>query len=133
MERTNRTILGRVGEAAASAWLSARGYQVLGQNVRTRFGEIDLVVREGEVMVFVEVKTRRGSGFGHPADAIGPRKQRRLTRLAAAYLHHHRMDGASVRFDVVAVLVAADGQVTNIEHMPDAFHSEGSPEGGTRR
>ncbi|MDR7483311.1 MAG: YraN family protein [Armatimonadota bacterium] len=112
---------GAIGEDAAAAWFEAQGYQVLARNVRWRSGEIDLVVRRGAVVVVVEVKSRTGDGFGHPADAVTPRKRRRLTRLAARYLALAGLDDAVVRFDAVAVHLTPEGQVRSVEHLPDAF------------
>ncbi len=121
MARGARKSLGDRGEAAASAWLTAHGYEVLDRNVRTRFGEIDLVARRMGVVVFVEVKSRTSTGFGHPGEAVAGRKQRRLARLASAYLSSRGLQGCAVRFDVIAVLATGSGQVASIEHIPDAF------------
>ncbi len=117
--------VGGIGEAAAAAWYEAQGYQVLARNVRWRGGEIDLIVRCGELVVVVEVKARAGSGFGHPADAVTPRKRRRLARLAARYLAEAGLADAIVRFDAVAVHLTRDGRVRAIEHLPDAFSASG--------
>ncbi|MDR7545182.1 MAG: YraN family protein [Armatimonadota bacterium] len=118
---------GRVGERAAAAWLEARGYRVLARNVRSRFGEIDLVARQAGLVVFVEVKARIGQGFGHPSEAVVARKQRRLARLAARFLQANGLGSCPVRFDAVAVLLGPRGQVVAIEHIPDAFQVEGAP------
>jgi putative endonuclease len=123
MVRTARKRLGDRGEAEAAAWLSAQGYEVLDRNVRTRFGEIDLVARRGGVVVFVEVKSRTGVGFGHPGEAVAALKQRRLGRLASAYLRQHRIDDCEARFDVIAVFAGGDGEIVRLEHIPDAFQA----------
>jgi putative endonuclease len=120
-----RKALGDRGEAEAGAWLAVQGYEVLDRNVRTRFGEIDLVVRRGDLVVFVEVKSRSGSGFGHPGEAVAGAKQRRLTRLASAYLREHGLDRCEVRFDVIAVLATSGGAPIRLEHIPDAFQATG--------
>ncbi len=119
-----RSVLGAAGEAAAAAWLEEHGYQVLARNPRTRFGEIDLVARSGDMIVFVEVKSRTSARFGHPSEAITAAKQHRLTRLASSYLHGQRLDGCAVRFDAIAVHLDAAGRVALIEHIPDAFRPE---------
>jgi putative endonuclease len=116
-------MLGLAGEEAAAAWLEARGYTILARNARTRFGEIDLVVRDGGVVVFVEVKSRSSAEFGHPADAVAGRKQRRLTQLAEAYLRRQGLDGCPVRFDVIAVHLDPAGAARAIEHFPGAFEA----------
>lgn len=113
--------LGAAGEAAAESWLAQQGYQLLARNVRTRYGEIDLVVRSGAVVVFVEVKSRTGGRFGHPGEAVAAAKQRRLARLASAYLLAHGLEGCAIRFDVIAVHATPNGGVVQIEHIPDAF------------
>src|SRR5581483_2144730 len=77
--------LGRAGEAAAAAFLTSLGWQVIGSGFLARRGEIDLVCRRGDRMVVVEVKTRSSDAFGTPADAVGPRKRRALSAAAAEY------------------------------------------------
>jgi putative endonuclease len=120
-----RKVLGSEGETAAAGWLEARGYQILARNVRTRAGEIDLVADQDGLVVFVEVKSRTSARFGHPGEAVVARKQRRLTRLAAAFLQAHNLLRRSVRFDVIAVHCDPTGRVREIEHVPDAFSLEG--------
>lgn len=121
MVHATRRDLGAAGEAAAAVWLEARGYRVLARNVRTRYGEIDLVAQLGSLVVFVEVKSRTGERFGHPADAIVPWKQHRLAHLAVAYLHRRGLERCTVRFDAIAVHLDASGSIKEIEHIPDAF------------
>ncbi len=84
-----KDVLGRAGEDRAAQYLEERGYAVLDRNWRIRDGEIDLVVARPGELVIVEVKTRRGSGFGHPFEAIDARKQQRLWRLAVAWIAAH--------------------------------------------
>jgi putative endonuclease len=88
-------------EQAAEAFLTRRGYRVIGRNYRAPGGEIDLVAREGSVLCFVEVRARRSSRFGTPEETVGPHKQRRLRLAAARYLAEH--GDAECRFDVVAM------------------------------
>lgn len=118
--------LGRRGEDVAAAHLEARGYRILHRNYRFNREEVDLVCfqpypryEDGGEIVFVEVKTRRGGGFGRPEDAVTPEKQRAIFRVAEAYLHEHRLDGALVRFDVVAV--SFEGGEPRVEHFENAF------------
>lgn len=102
-----RRALGAGGEAAAAAWYVARGYAVLDRNWRVRGevdGELDLVVRKGRVVAFCEVKTRSSMAFGSPALAVGRDKQRRLRRLAVAWLRSHRVRTDHIRFDVAVVV-----------------------------
>jgi putative endonuclease len=95
---------GRHGEELAAEWYARRGYSVLERNWRCPIGEIDLIARRGRLVVFCEVKARRSAAVVLPAMAVGPVKQQRLRRLAAAWLATHRFRrGVEVRFDVVAV------------------------------
>ena len=98
-----RRAYGAAGEAQAAAWYVERGYAVVDRNWRCREGELDLVVRRGDVLVFVEVKARRTDRFGRPEEAVTPAKQRRLRTLATRYLEATGRRGA-LRFDVVAIL-----------------------------
>jgi putative endonuclease len=98
-----RLELGRLGETLAAALLEAAGLRVVARNWRCREGEIDLVAAGPGLLVFCEVKTRRGHGYGSPAAAVTPAKQARLRRLAAAYLATVPTAPRNVRFDVVAV------------------------------
>ncbi len=99
-----RRVLGADGEARAAAWYEARGYDVVARNWRCRDGELDVVVRRGRLLVFVEVKTRTSARFGTPAEAVTPTKQRRLRRLAMRYLADTGTTAGELRFDVVAIL-----------------------------
>jgi putative endonuclease len=96
--------LGRQGEGLAAAWYVQHGYRVLATNWRTPTGEIDLLCCRHGVLAVVEVKTRRSTAFGDPAEAVTPAKQRRLRRLAGQYLAAQEHRFARIRFDVVAIL-----------------------------
>jgi len=99
-----RRAFGQAGEDRAAAWYRSHGYEVMARNWRCRDGELDLVVRRGRMVVFVEVKARRTDRFGIPAEAITPTKQRRLRTLARRYLEASEVRPASLRFDVVSIL-----------------------------
>lgn len=99
-----RQRLGRAGEERAAAWYVDRGFEVVDRNWRCRHGEIDLVVRRGRLVVFVEVKTRRTSSFGNPFEAVTAAKRQRIRRLAAAWIAGAAERPGDVRFDVVGVL-----------------------------
>ena len=114
-----RQSLGKLGENLACAALERRGYAILARRYRTRFGEIDIVARDGETTVFVEVKARAGDEFGGAAAAVTPWKQRRLTYMATDYLARHRLHDRPCRFDVVTVEVVHG--VTRVEVYPHAF------------
>lgn len=102
---TTRQQTGRTGEDLAADWVRRRGWAVLDRNWRCADGEIDLVVRDGDDLVVVEVKTRRGLGFGHPAEAVTRAKLARLRRLAARWLSAHDLHPAGVWVEVLAVLL----------------------------
>lgn len=116
---------GDEGEGLAARFLEGRGYTVLDRNYRFNREEVDLVCfhpypsGEGGELVFVEVKTRRGAGFGRPEEAVDAAKQRACLRVAEAYLHERRLDGAPCRFDVVAVTLGAGEP--HVEHFENAF------------
>jgi putative transposase len=114
-----RRQLGDQGEDLAAAALKKQGYKILERNYVTPLGEIDLIARQGKTLVVVEVKTRRGSRFGAPQEAVNPGKQGRLRRLADYYLKAKRLTGTPVRFDVVAVTLADN--VPQVEIIPNAF------------
>jgi putative endonuclease len=97
----DRRVLGAAGEAAACAHLERIGYRILARNAREGGVELDIVAERGGVLVFVEVKTRRGADYGGAAEAVDPRKQARIARGAAAWLRAHRSRARAVRFDVI--------------------------------
>jgi len=115
-----RQTVGRDAETAAADYLTRAGFNVLERNVRLGHGEIDLVCRDGDVLVFVEVKCRRATWGDPPAAAVSWHKQRRLTRLAQHYLKWRRLEGVRCRFDVVSVTVDADGRA-DMGHVRNAF------------
>jgi putative endonuclease len=115
-----RQALGRDAERLAADHLARAGFDVLERNVRLGHGEIDLVCRDGDVVVFVEVKCRRATWGDPPAAAVSWHKQRRLTRLAQHYLKWRRLEGVRCRFDVVSVTLDADERV-GIAHVRGAF------------
>lgn len=94
---------GRWGEDRAATHYRRAGYELVDRNWRCRFGEVDLILRRGDTVVFCEVKTRRSAAFGAPAEAVDARKQVRIRRLAAAWLAAHDVRRVDVRFDVVAI------------------------------
>ena len=96
-------VRGRWGEELAAAWYERHGYVVVARNWRCRDGEIDLVTRRGRLVVVCEVKARRTDAYGPAAAAVGVTKQRRLRRLAAAWLAATGVRGVDIRFDVVAI------------------------------
>ncbi|HHO81541.1 MAG TPA: YraN family protein [Bacillaceae bacterium] len=113
---------GRFGEALARHYLEERGYRIVGQNIRFRFGEIDLVATRDDYLVFVEVKTRRREGnFGTGREAVTLRKSSRLVRLAQAYVLRYGCDGRRIRFDVIEVVLDVRRRKARVLHLPNAF------------
>ena len=119
----SRRETGVLGESLALGYLAGKGYELVERNYRTRYGEIDLILRGEDVLVFVEVKARRGVGFGDPLEAITPGKQARVRRMAEVYLARkgpgfvERFE--EIRFDAVGILVG--GGENEIRHVEDAF------------
>ena len=108
--------LGAYGEQVAAAHLVAEGMTVLDRNWRCPQGEIDIVARDGDVLVVCEVKTRSSTALGHPLEAVTARKAERLRRLAAAWIRERRVHPAEVRIDLVGVLRPARG-AAGVEHV----------------
>ncbi len=109
-------VLGRAGEDIAADHLRSMGYEVVDRNWRCRAGELDVVALDNGVLVVCEVKTRSGTRFGSPLEAITPTKLGRLRGLAHAYLAAHDLVVRGVRIDVVGIL-AVPGQEVRIQHL----------------
>ena len=103
MNRMNKRETGTTYESAAARFLEKKGYHILEKNYRCRFGEVDLIAREKDTLVFCEVKYRRDLGAGHPLEAVDMRKQYRISRCALYYLTENGLDGLECRFDVVGI------------------------------
>lgn len=117
----DRHELGRRGEALAARHLEERGWRILARNYRAGPKEVDLVARRGDVLAFVEVKTRRGRAFGHPLDAITRKKRMEVTAGARGWLRAHPPPPGTIRrFDAVAVSVEPGGSV-RVDHVRDAW------------
>jgi putative endonuclease len=114
------TELGSLGERIAAAYLTDSGLRLLDRNWRCREGELDIVAREGDALVFCEVKTRRGVGYGFPVEAVTFAKQRRLRVLAQRWLATHDEHAPDLRFDVVGVLVRRTAPAV-VTHLRAAF------------
>ena len=108
-----RSNLGTRGEALAAAHLEGLGMCIARRNYRTRYGEVDLVAQEGDTLVFVEVKTRRGSSYGTPEESVTPRKLDHLAKTAAVYLQEHGLEQSAWRVDLIAIKLGKDGPAIN--------------------
>ena len=103
----------------ARRFLKDRGYSIVDQNYRTRHGELDLIAHQDGTLVIVEVKLRRGTGFGDPLEAVTPRKQQTIRAMTEAYLLEKSPDFHTLRFDAIGILLQAGGP--RITHIQDAF------------
>jgi len=117
-----RKAVGDLGEKMAVEYLKKRGYRILETNFRCREGEIDIIAQDKDYLVFVEVRTRRGSNFGTPEESITTTKKEKLTSVAFAYLQTHRNSPHLWRFDMVAVELTKDGQISRIELIENAIN-----------
>ncbi len=121
---TSRRALGDFGERVAKAHLEAKGYRILATNFRVREGEVDIVAQQGDVVAFVEVKTRRGEAMGSAVEAIGKRKAQRLLQVAEAYDQQHPELPPDRRIDLVAIDLDAAGRVVSLQHIESAVESD---------
>ena len=125
MASPDRAATGADGEHLAARFLEAKGFTVMDRNYRFNREEVDLVCfqpwpnGEGGEIVFVEVKARRGTGFGRPEEAVDKAKQQAIMRVAEAYLFERKLGGAMVRFDVVSILFGPGEP--QVEHFENAF------------
>ena len=120
MDRS-RLNVAKIGESLAVKHLKARGCEILARNYRAIRGEIDIIVRDGEFTVFVEVKTRRSLKFGLPQAAVTWQKQRQISKVALAYLQNHNLLDAPCRFDVIAIQLSPQLALLNLEQIESAF------------
>ena len=118
-EYNNRNI-GSIGEDIATAYLSTKGYQILMRNFHySNFGEIDIIAKDGDVLVFIEVKANRTKNFGKPEFRVGPLKQRQIYKVAQVYMSYNHIRNTDCRFDVIGIEM---GHNTNeITHFKNAF------------
>lgn len=117
MRTKDRT--GIIGEELAAEHLRARGHRVLARRWRCRSGELDLLTRAEDTLVAVEVKTRRGTGYGHPLEAVDAVKLNRLHRLLLEYAAEHRLLSVPRRVDVVGIILGAGDLPAQIDHLQD--------------
>ncbi len=115
-----RQELGRKGERLAERFLRRRGMKTVARRYDTPLGEIDLVMQDGDTLVFVEVKTRTDPAHADPNDNIRANQQRHLTRAARWFIHHKRAEALPCRFDVALVVIPEAGDV-EIRHFDNAF------------
>lgn len=119
MKNLDKIITGTKGEKIASAFLKKNGYKILETNFRCSLGEIDIVAREKEAFVFVEVKTRKSDDWGYPEQAVSVKKQKKLSQLALAYFQKNNLADVTARFDVIAITLSNSG--SEIKLIQNAF------------
>jgi putative endonuclease len=112
--------LGKYGEFLARERLKSLGYKIIENNYTCKLGEIDLIAKDDDVLVFVEVKTRRNTSLGEAKDAVNAKKQRQISKVALYYMQSKNLIGAKARFDVAAVILVNGKK--NIEVLKNAFN-----------
>lgn len=123
-ENTTAVSIGNIGEEAAVQAIKKRGYKIIARNYRTKMGEIDIIAKDGEYTVFVEVRLRKSNNFGSPADTIDKRKQQKIIKAAQYYAVKNAIYDTPMRFDAVLINADTDGKKlvnTKIELIKDAF------------
>jgi putative endonuclease len=125
MPLLDRISLGKTGEDIACRELDRRGYAILARRYRTRYGEIDIVARDGATVVFVEVKARTSGRCGVPAEAVTLDKQAKITAMATDFLARRGLRDVPCRFDVVSVMFGPDGKLL-VEVIQGAFDAVGA-------
>ncbi len=117
--KNERHKFGQKSEIIAARYLKQKGYKIITQNYRTKLGEIDIIAKEKDTIVFVEVKARRSWRYGNPKGALTPDKQRKISMVALCYLKANKQTRAKARFDVVAIHNTND--TLKIEVIKNAF------------
>ncbi|MBI5567026.1 MAG: YraN family protein [Chloroflexi bacterium] len=118
-----RQTLGKLGEDMAMQRLITQGYAVRERNWRCATGELDLVLERNDVLIFVEVRTRRGDRFGTPEESITPRKRARLISAALTYLAEHAAADRAWHIDVVAIEIGPRGEIVRFNHLENAIEA----------
>lgn len=119
MTGDHRQQVGQQGERRAERFLRSLGYAIVERNYRTSRGEIDLVAKDKDTLVFVEVRTRRRDGFGGPLASVGRQKQRQISNTALHYLTHSGLRDRTARFDVIGIV--GEGKRADLTHVKAAF------------
>jgi putative endonuclease len=109
----DKKVFGNIGENVAVKFLKDKKYQILAQNYKNKIGEIDIIAKEKDTIVFIEVKSRESTKFGMPREAVTGYKQNKIRTVALSYLQQKKMLNAQIRFDVIEYL---DGKITHIEN-----------------
>lgn len=111
--------LGQKGEKIASDFLLMNNYQIIDRNFRTKFGEIDIIASDHDVLVFAEVKSRTSTSFGEPYEAVNRAKLRQIAKAGDVYRMQNKASSPKIRIDVISVLLSPGGEVLNVEILKD--------------
>lgn len=118
MNKTNNWKTGQIGENIAAKYLTDHGLEILSRNYRTRFGEIDIIAKEKDTYIFVEVKTKIGDQFGTPEEMINPGKVAKVLNMASVYLTKEGLGDQPCRLDAVAIVLDENLKVVSLHHYP---------------
>ncbi len=118
---TKKRTIGNLGEKIAKKYFKKQGYKIIKQNFTNRAGEIDLIVKNKDQLVFVEVKTRTNQNFGYPEESIDSRKQNKIIRTAQNYLYKEKIFSENYRFDVISIEINQLTKKATLKHIKDAF------------
>ena len=123
MSKAQNRNIGEMGERIAEEFLKKKGYQIIERNWRSKFGEIDLICQKDKALVFVEVKTKRGEGWGSPEEMEDRRKLEKVRRMGEVYMANHTSEQARfmARVDVVAIVLNYDRSVARIDHYENVY------------
>jgi putative endonuclease len=115
----DRYALGVIGEQMAAKYLTDKNYEIISKNVfYANVGELDIVAKDGQTLVFVEVRTRSDNMFGHPLETLTKAKQQKIVKASRRYIQEYKIPASSFRYDVIAILNE------NIEHITNAFYAK---------
>lgn len=118
--KNNNKVTGVKGETLAAEYLEKKGYKIIERNFRTRFGEVDIICSDGQILVFVEVKTKIGHDFGEPEEMVNKRKLSQVKTMGEVYLQDNNLD-CPCRVDVVAIVLQNNGSVEKLEHYQAVY------------
>ena len=113
--------IGNAGEIYAANLLQGKGYIILEHSYKTRLGEIDLIAKDNQTLVFCEVKTRASLKRGHPLEAVNSHKQKQISKVALQYLKQHKLFKNTVRFDAIGLIMDEELNVLECKHIMHAF------------
>ncbi|MFN3698757.1 MAG: YraN family protein [Dictyoglomus sp.] len=117
----NNKDVAKIGEDFTELFLKKRGFKIIEKNFRTSFGEIDIIAQKNGLLIFVEVKTRKSISYGMPIEAINEKKQNRIKKIAENFIRDKRIKFNEIRFDVMSVILSAQGEISKWEYIPNAF------------